>query len=212
MSPELGRSRAALLARYEDSTAHELAQVGLQALQGLTQRLGWSDGAVQATVLFTELCDFSTWVLEAGDELALQLLREVAGAVEPPVAANGGRVVKRLGDGHMAAFASAADGLHAALEIQERVGELEVQGHHPELRIGLHTGEPHQMSGDYLGADVNIAARLTEAAGRGEVLVSGAVVEELGDAERSQLELKRRRGFRAKGAPRGLEVFSVSRG
>jgi len=211
--PERARPRSALLSRYEDSAAYrELTQAGLQVWQALSQRLGLADGSVEATILFTELCDFSSWVLEAGDELALELLREVAAVVDPIVTAHGGRVVKHLGHGHMAVFASAADGVEAALEILGQVAGVQVRGHHPRLRAGLHCGQPQRMAGDFLGTDVNVAARVSEAAREGEVLVSGAVLEALEDGEREGLEIRRRRGFRAKGAPRGLEVFSVSRG
>jgi class 3 adenylate cyclase len=66
------------------------------------------------------------------------------------------------------------------------------------------------MDGDYLGADVNIAARITEAAHAGEVLVSGEVLEDIAAAVLKRLEVKRRRAFRARGAPPGLEVFCVA--
>jgi adenylate cyclase len=64
------------------------------------------------------------------------------------------------------------------------------------------------MGGDYLGVDVNAAARVAEAARGGEVLVSGPVLEGL---KTDGLEVKRRKWFRAKGAPQELAVFSVSR-
>lgn len=65
-----------------------------------------------------------------------------------------------------------------------------------------------ELGGDYLGADVNIAARLADAAAGGEVLVSDAA---LGAIETGDLDVRRRRRFRAKGTPRELEVFVVGR-
>jgi adenylate cyclase len=61
---------------------------------------------------------------------------------------------------------------------------------------------------DYLGVDVNVAARIAEAAGAGEVLVSGAACEQL---DEDAITLKRKRRFKAKGAPTDLEVYSASR-
>ncbi len=81
---------------------------------------------------------------------------------------------------------------------------------HPQLRAGLHSGNPRRLNGDYLGADVNIAARISEAAKAGEVLASGAVLASIREEERERLEIKRRRAFRAKGAPPGLEAFCVA--
>jgi adenylate cyclase len=163
---------------------------------------------VEVTILFTDLVGFSAWVLSAGDERGLELLRVVAGVVEPVVLRCGGRVVKRLGDGHMAAFGSPADGLSAALAIQDGLPSIAVDGHRPRLRAGLHRGQPRKLGGDYLGTDVNVAARIAAAAGPGEVLVSAAV---LADVDTSGLTLRRRRWFRAKGAPTDLEVWSVAR-
>jgi adenylate cyclase len=162
---------------------------------------------VEATILFTDLVGFSDWVLSAGDEAALELLRAVAGVVEPAITRGRGHLVKRLGDGHMAVFGSGRNGVDSALAIQEGIGALDVDGYRPRLRAGLHLGRPRRLGGDYLGTDVNIAARVGEAAGPGEVLVSDVL---LGAIDTEGLKVKRRRGFRAKGAPRDLEVFSVS--
>ena len=68
------------------------------------------------------------------------------------------------------------------------------------------SGAPRQIGGDYLGVDVNIAARLVEGASAGEILASDRVVAELGDAA---VEAKRRR-WRAKGAPKDLEAYSLN--
>jgi adenylate cyclase len=203
-----------LLARNEGevggTASRELALAGRQAWQALSRRLGRGGGSVEATVLFTEVAGFSSWILQAGDEAALELLRTVAAVVEPAVIARRGRVVKRLGDGHMAAFAAPRDGIDAALDMQASLAGIEVAGHRPQLRAGLHLGRPRELRGDYLGADVNTAARLSEAAGPGEVLVSGAMLQGLGPGD-GGLAFRRRRGFRAKGVPPGLEVFVASR-
>ena len=189
----------------------DLTSRGVQVWQALSELVGGSGETVDATVMFTELCGFATWVLEAGDEAAMELLRTVAAVVEPAVATRRGRMVKRLSHGHMAVFKSAGDGVAAALDIQEKVPGLEVAGHRPRLRAGLHRGQPRRVQRDYLGADVNIAARVSEAARAGEVLVSADVIAGLQPDDLERLTLKRRRGFRAKGSPPGLKVFSVTR-
>jgi adenylate cyclase len=65
------------------------------------------------------------------------------------------------------------------------------------------------MGGDYLGVDVNVAARVAQAASGGEVLISEAVQQQL-DAD-AGLAVRRRLWFRAKGAPRDLKVDTVQR-
>jgi adenylate cyclase len=106
-------------------------------------------------------------------------------------------------------FADPRAGIDAALKMQDGLASVEVAGHRPRLRAGLHIGQPRTLAGDFLGTDVNIAARVGEAAGAGEVLVSDAVLAAI-DAD--GLSVKRVRGFRAKGVPRELQVFSVRRG
>jgi adenylate cyclase len=189
-----------------ETAAHEAGLAAIQVWQALSKKTGRGSGTVDATIMFTDLVGFSTWVLEVGDELALELLRAVAEVVEPAIAACRGRVVKRLGDGHMAVFGEARGAVDAALSMQAGLHGLTVSGHEPRLRIGLHLGRPRKLGGDYLGTDVNIAARVGAAAGAGEVLISATVLAAI-DAD--DLQVKRLRGFRAKGAPSDLEVFRV---
>ena len=157
-------------------------------------------------ILFTDLVEFSAWALEAGDETRAGPAAQVGDAVEGSVRDRGGKVVKRLGDGLMAAFSDPGDAVHAACRAQAELAAVEVDGYRPELRGGVHVGRPRKMGGDYLGVDVNIAARLAEGASGGEVLVSEVVCEKL-DGE--EYDVSRKRRFRAKGAPKDLQVYSV---
>ena len=162
----------------------------------------------QLTILFTDLVDHADWALRAGDTLAFRLLCAVGQTVEPAVVGHGGRVVKRLGDGLMAVFADPGAGVDAALEATAAVHDLEVAGYRPTLRAGLHTGRPRAFGDDYLGIDVNIAARVAHAAGPGEVLVSDGVRPHL---DGDELALRTQRRFAARGAPRDLKVHAVRR-
>jgi adenylate cyclase len=210
-----GDRPAQLLARHlgESSQSRETAireatLAALQVFAALSDKATGGRGTADVVaILFTDLVGFSTWVLEVGDELALELLRTVAGVVEPTITGHGGRIVKRLGDGHMAVFPRAQAGVNAALAVQAGIASVEVAGHRPRLRAGLHLGHPRRLGGDYLGTDVNIAARVGAAAGAGELLVSDAVLAEL---DTDGLSVKRRRRFRAKGAPRELAVYAIT--
>jgi adenylate cyclase len=189
----------------EPSVTRELGLGALQVWQAFSEAQGRGHGDQDLAILFTDLVDFSSWALEAGDEAVLELLREMGRAVEPAITARRGRVVKRLGDGLMAVFSDSSAGLESALEACRAVGELEVDGHRPQLRAGLHVGRPRKIGGDYVGVDVNIAARVAAAARGGEVLVSAATRDRL-DPEAFKLS---RRRFKAKGAPKDLEVYST---
>jgi adenylate cyclase len=188
------------------STLREVGLAALQVYQSMSEAQGRGRGSERCAILFTDLVEFSAWALEAGDEEAVQLLRDVARAVEPPIESNGGRVVKRLGDGHMAVFDEAAGAVRAVHEANGQLAELDVRGYEPRIRAGVHVGRPRKLGGDYLGVDVNIAARLTDAASGGQVFVSEAARAEIGD---DGFEFKKQRRFRAKGAPKDLEVFAV---
>ncbi|HET9591451.1 MAG TPA: adenylate/guanylate cyclase domain-containing protein [Solirubrobacterales bacterium] len=185
----------------------ELGLTALQAWQRLAERQDRGRGKVDIAILFTDLVGFSSWALEAGDEPALRLLREVAAAIEPPVSEHHGEVVKRLGDGMMAAFWDAPSATEAAFAAQERIVAVAVEGFRPRLRTGIHLGRPRKVGGDYLGVDVNIAARLCDAAKPGEVLVSDRVLLQL---DPGTVTAKNRR-FRAKGAPKELAAYALTR-
>jgi adenylate cyclase len=177
----------------------------LKAWQKLSEAQGRGRGDRELAILFTDLAGYSTWALDAGDTLAVELLRRVTDAVEPEVERCGGRVVKRLGDGLMATFLDAEGAVRAAVAARDAVAEVRIGGHAPRQRAGVHVGRPRRIGRDYLGVDVNVAARIADAAKPGEVLVSEAVCERLG----ADVALKRRWRAAGKGTPSGTKVFTV---
>lgn len=190
------------------SVLQELGLAGLQVWQSFSEAAGRGRGDQPLALLFTDLVGFSSWALEAGDTATLGLLRDVGIVVEAAIVAHQGRIIKRLGDGLMATFLTAQSAVDAALDAQEGLVEVEVDGYRPRMRAGVHWGQPRPLGGDYLGVDVNIAARVGAAAKAGEVLASDSVLERL-DVE--GLRTGRPRRLRADGAPRGLHVVPVSR-
>ena len=206
-----GREQTQLIGRrfaeVTDKRPGLLREAGLSALQGweaLSEAQGRGRGDRPLAIVFTDLVEFSDWALRAGDDEALELLRQVGRAVEPAVAEHGGEVVKRLGDGVMAVFDDAGSALAAVGVACERLREIAVGGYEPLLRAGVHWGRPRRIGGDYLGVDVNVAARLAQEAGPGEVLISGAVHDRC-DA----LDAKRKRRFSVKGVPDDVTAYSV---
>ncbi|MYR05590.1 adenylate/guanylate cyclase domain-containing protein [Gordonia sp. SID5947] len=188
------------------SVVRELGLGAVQVWQALvSRRLNRDDNPVSATILFTDLVGFSTWALDAGDDQVLRLLAQVNDVTESVVTARAGSVVKQLGDGTMAVFLDGTEAIEAAYEAICAVSALTIDGYRPQLRAGLHTGTPRAVGDDFLGVDVNIAARVADAAGPGELLVSDATLV-VADAARYH---RRRRRFKAKGVPRDLEVFAV---
>ncbi len=161
------------------TAAREVGFGALQVWQAALERLGRGRGTEEVTIVFTDLVSFSSWSLAAGDERTLELLRKVAKAIEPPIAERGGQVVKRMGDGLMAVFASPDRAVRAAVAARRNLAQVEVEGYQPRMRVGLHTGSPREIGGDWLGVDVNIAARMMEAGGNGNTMLSSTTLEAL---------------------------------
>ncbi len=209
-----GKGSASTVARIADRLFDEQPRASreagfsvLQMWHSLAERAGRGKGGQEVTVLFTDLVGFSSWALRAGDEQALHVLREVAAAVEPPILARRGRVVKRLGDGVMAVFPAPQLAFDAAVAARELLAEVHTDGYRLRLRAGLHTGYPRAIGGDYLGVDVNVAARLVEKASANEILVSERALAGLDEAHVSTRIKKTFRWTRVKGVPEDLKVF-----
>ena len=196
------------LSPERESLAQELGMAGLQVWQSLSEASGRGRGEQPLALMFTDLVGFSSWALDAGDAAALELLREVGRVVEAAVHSNQGRIVKRLGDGLMATFVDADSAVEAALTAQEALAEVQVDGYRPRLRAGVHVGRPRLLGGDYLGVDVNSAARVGDAGKAGEVVVSDSAARQL---DPKLFEVGPSTRLRAEGAPRDLQVARVTR-
>jgi adenylate cyclase len=204
----VARGVSSLRPEERESVFQELSMAGLQLWQSVSEAAGRGRGEVPLAVVFTDLVGFSKWALKAGDAVTLDLLREVGAAQEAAVLARNGRITKRLGDGLMATFVDVEAAVEAALDAHDAIAEIQIDGYQPELRAGVHWGRPRKLGGDYLGVDVNVAARVCDAAKAGQVLVSDPAV---GMLPQNGLVLGRRKRLKADGTPRELGTTPVSR-
>jgi adenylate cyclase len=188
------------------SAMREIGKGALQAWQALSEAQRRRRGSADVAILFTDLVGFSDWALGAGDEAALEVLRQVGEAEQKAISSNKGAVVKRLGDGAMAVFSGSEQAVKAAFDSQRAISKIKVESYRPKQRAGVHRGNPRKVKGDFLGVDVNIAARVGDAAKGGEVLVSDSVRDQL-DARRFKFGTDR--PLDAPGAPPDLTVCSV---
>ncbi|WP_205696108.1 adenylate/guanylate cyclase domain-containing protein [Conexibacter sp. SYSU D00693] len=210
-----GRAPAEVVAREvqafepgRPSAVHGLGLGALQVWQALAEASGRGRGDRPIALLLTDLVRFSSFALEAGDTATLSLLRDAGGALEGAVKTHRGTIVKRLGDGLMASFAHPQQAVEAALDGLDAIAALEVDGYDPQMRAGVHWGRPRRLGGDLFGVDVNVAARIGEAAGAQELLVSEAALA-LVDVD--ALDLGRSKRLKADGAPKDLRVRRVRR-
>src|SRR6185295_15905355 len=110
------------------------------------------------------------------------LRTSMTGLIGPAIAQHRGRIVKTVGDGCIAEFASVVDAVRCAVAIQRglaaRGAELR-EGARLEFRIGVNLGDVIVEDGDLYGDGVNVAARLQHFAEPGGVLISGTAYDQL---------------------------------
>ena len=103
--------------------------------------------------------------------------------VEPRIAEHRGRIIKLMGDGLLAEFASVVDAVQCAVAVQQGIADPERAEPDPDrivLRIGINLGDVIQEpDGDLYGDGVNVAARLQQLASPGGIAVSGTAHDHL---------------------------------
>ena len=92
-----------------------------------------------ATVVFTDLVGSTELRGRLGEEAAEELRRTHDRLLAQAVEAKGGRVVKHLGDGLMATFTGASDGVAAAVAIQQAIDRLNRSGQ-ASVPLGVRVG------------------------------------------------------------------------
>jgi adenylate cyclase len=134
---------------------------------------------LSGAIVFTDIVGFTQLTDEHGDDLALTLLERQEEIVRAALPASA-RVVKELGDGLLLWFDDSRTAIVTMLALQDAF-ERESEGELPMwVRIGMHWGCPRQRGDDIIGRDVNLASRITDLAGPGEVLCSAATAQEAG--------------------------------
>ncbi len=180
-----------------------LGGVGLNALQLLAagSEADGSGSPTPVAITFTDLEGFTSFTAGEGDEHALALLAEHHRTVGPIVRSRGGRVVKRIGDGLMLSFPSPEAATLAALEL--------VDAPPPPLRLraGVHCGGAVASGDDLIGHDVNVAARVADAATGGQVLTTVHLRDEVGPMR--DVAFDGHRSLRLKGLDEPVDVCSV---
>lgn len=146
-------------------------------------------GVQNLAVFFSDLKQSTRLYQRLGDARAYELVRAHFDIVFDAVERHGGSAVKTIGDGVMGTFFDSASALLGVTESVMGLGELNKQAGLLEddrlrLKVGLHTGAciVVTLNGrlDYFGSTVNIAARLSDLAQGGEVLLSKKVLNDPG--------------------------------
>lgn len=143
-------------------------------------RIELGGAEVEATIVFTDIRNFTSLCETLTPQQSLQMLNTLLTALSEVIEAHGGVVDKYIGDGVMAVFGAPVTrpddtrrAVHAALEIRRRVAllgpQLAARGlPAPQVGVGLNTarviagniGSPTRLNYTVLGDGVNLAARL----------------------------------------------------
>src|SRR3989475_3966564 len=139
----------------------------------------------QTTVLFADVSGSTKLYETAGDAAALTAIGRCIERMRKAAESTGGRVVKTIGDEIMALFPSPDAAAGAASEMHATIEQLpEVGGAKLGVRVGFHSGPVIQREDDVFGDTVNMAARLVEQAGKGQIIISHETAELVSPAVR----------------------------
>src|SRR4051794_19664603 len=132
--------------------------------------MGLPEGRI--TMLFTDI-EGSTQLLRALGSDYAHVLSAQRAIMRRAIADHGGHEMGTEGDSFFVVFASAADGVAAAVDAQRGLHAHEwPQGAQVRVRMGLHVGEPVRHEEGYMGIDLNKAARVASTANGGQIVIS----------------------------------------
>lgn len=125
---------------------------------------------------FADLVGFTRLTRRLEEEELGELVEAFETTAADQIAAQGGRLIKTLGDEVLFAVDDAGTAADIGLRLVETLGDDPMM---PELRVGIAFGTVTTRMGDVFGNTVNLASRLTSIAPKDMVLVDGAMREEL---------------------------------
>jgi len=165
-----------------------------------------------AAILAADVVGYSR-MMEIDEEGTRARLRKVqAELIAPQIAADGGRIVKTIGDGILAEFSSAVDAVRNALAIQAAMADHNAalpEDRRLVFRVGINVGDVIIEDDDIHGDGVNVAARMEELCRPGEVYVSGRVFDHV--SGRLDAEFENLGEHRVKNIRRPIEAYRVKK-
>lgn len=171
----------------------ELAKDAARAAIGLVESLAGRAASRPSTpvtpvpgrrwvvVMFTDLVGSTTLAERLGDATWHEVLASHRSLVRQCVGAHDGTEVGTQGDGFLVRFDTPDAAVSCAVALHQRMHDARASGAFvPELRVGIHAGEAMADDNDLVGRVINLAARVSDAAGPGEILVTEPVADHLG--------------------------------
>jgi adenylate cyclase len=163
--------------------------------------------APDGTFLFADIAGFTALTEAHGDADAAELAATFCREISQLARESGGEVIKTIGDAVMVRHGDPCEAVALGLAAAHEV----IAGHgFPAVRVGMHHGPAVAREGDWFGATVNLAARVAATAAGGEVLVTGAVRDRVGDL--AGVEFEPRGEQRMRNVAAAVPLFAVLRG
>ena len=154
----------------------------------------------QLAVLFADVSGSTQLYETLGDVRARAIIARCIAIMTDATRLHGGTLIKTIGDEVMCTFPDASAAAEAACEMQDAItGQMVVEGRPMGIRVGFHVGPTLLEDADVFGDAVNIAARMTAQAKSGQIVTTGATVEQLAGTRRKacrQIDLTAVKGKR----------------
>ncbi len=161
------------------------------------------------SILFADISGSTALYDKLGNEMALHLVSRTLEVLKQEMGRYQGTLIKTIGDEIMCTFASVADAVNAARDMQMAMEQQNpVNGQHIYVRIGVHCGDVIREAGDIFGDAVNVAARVTAITRARQILTTQAVVDQLPSTLRKKVRPVMRGELRGKEST--LSIFQVT--
>lgn len=167
-------------------------------------------------LLFSDLVGSTALYSKVGDAAAFRLVDDHFDVLRGPIEAEGGTIVKTMGDAVMAAFTDSHACARAAIESLKAFESFRAKrefGALIGLKLGMHTGTCYVVSAngalDYFGQTVNIAARVQSLANASEVVLSASVYEEIGGARLERMRAGEHFSTKVKGVDEEMSLVRL---
>ncbi len=162
------------------------------------------------TFLFTDI-EGSTRLWEHHQQAMKEALERHDAILRGAIQGSRGQVVKTIGDGFMAVFDSAVDGVCATLAAQQDLAGAPWGETGPlRVRMGLHAGEAAERENDFFGPTLNRTARIMGAGHGGQVLLSAAAAALVADQLPDGATLQDMGEHQLKGLGRAERVYQLA--
>jgi adenylate cyclase len=199
------RMDAAILGLYHGQQEHAWTKNVLDSVETVLADAGVHSRMQEVpAICFLDITGYTQLTEQEGDAAAAELAETMGGIVRRGAARHGGKSTKWLGDGVMLYFPEPGPAVVGALEMTDELAASGLPAH-----VGLHAGPVLFQEGDYYGRTVNLASRIGDHAGPGEVVVSQAVVDAARTAPVTFTEIG---PAELKGVAGAVRLFRASKG